>query len=71
MRDYFRMSSTFIIAATLLFCTNRLYEAITSIGLTVVYYLSALEKFIYIVSFGFLVVGLVFLWLAFKKGRNM
>lgn len=67
MKEYFRMSSTFIIVATLLFCINRLYEAISCINLPTAYYLSTLEKLTYVVSFGSLIVGLTFLWLALKE----
>lgn len=70
MKDYSHIGSTFLIVAALLFGVNRLYEAITSIGLPVVYTLSIAEKLIYIASFVFLVVGLFFLWLAIKESRN-
>lgn len=69
MKEYFRMSSTFIIVAAMLFCTNRLYEAITSINLTMPYYLSIFEKCIYIVSFVFLLIGFAFLGFAFKNDK--
>lgn len=70
-KEYFRMSSTFFLAATLLFCTNRLYRAITSVGLPTLYVLSAAEKLIYAASFAALAAGIAFLWLGFQKSGKM
>lgn len=70
MNGYCKLSSTFIISATLLFCVNRLYEAITSVGLTTTYYLSVAEKLTYAASFGFFAVGAVFLCLALKENAK-
>lgn len=69
MKNYFCVSSTFIISAVLLFCTNRLYEALTSIGLTSIYYLSTFERIIYVGSFVFFAIGIAFLYMAFKKSE--
>lgn len=69
MKDYFCISSTFIISAVLLFCTNRLYKALTSIGLYTAYYLSTFEKLIYLGSFIFFAVGIAFLCIALKKSK--
>lgn len=69
-QQYPILASTFLIIATLLFVGNRLYEAIKSIGLNTVYYLSLDEKVIYGVSFAFLIAGFVCIYLGMKEHRR-
>ena len=70
MKHYPVLASSFFIVAALLFVGNRLYEAIKSIGLTTLYYLSLSEKVIYGVSFVFLIAGVACIYLAIRESKQ-
>ena len=75
MKEYFHMSSTFIIVAVVLFCLNRvcgelnLMTFATTFNMVGTSELSSMEIFTYIASAASFVVGLVFLFLGLKE-RN-
>lgn len=69
MKESLRISSTFFLISAMLFCTNRLFEAITSVGLTTAYHRSGTEIFTYLLSLIFLLLGILFLSLSLIKHR--